>query len=71
MIWLYLSNAAAILCTLGLLIPWATVRLTRYRFDNLTLAARDELEGFVAASQAEVSAAGEEIGDLFGIDIAL
>lgn len=71
MVWLYLSNAVAILCTLGMLIPWATVRLTRYRFDNLTLAARDELEGFVAASQAEVSAAGEEIGDLFGIDIAL
>ncbi|WP_298270695.1 DUF898 family protein [Geobacter sp.] len=71
MAWLYFSNAFAILCTFGLLVPWATVRLTRYRFENLTVSSRNELEGFVAASAVEVSAAGEEIGDLFGIDVAL
>lgn len=71
MAWLYLSNAAAIFCSLGLMVPWATVRLARYRFENLTLSSRDGLEGFVAGSRDEVGAAGEEIGDLFGIDVAL
>jgi len=71
MAWLYLSNAVAIFLTLGLMIPWATVRVLRYRMENLTVLATGNLEEFVTAPTEEVTATGEEIGDIFGIDVAL
>lgn len=71
MAWLYLSSALAILLSLGLLIPWATVRITRYRFENLVLHLNDDPESFLGWGHRQVGAAGEEIGDMFGIDIGL
>jgi uncharacterized membrane protein YjgN (DUF898 family) len=71
MLWLYASNALAILLSLGLLIPWAQIRVTRYRLDNLKLLPAGELDGFVAGEQQKVGAAGEEISDFFDIDIGI
>jgi uncharacterized membrane protein YjgN (DUF898 family) len=69
-IWLYLSGLVAVACSLGLLFPWAAVRLRRYRYDHLVLRAAGGIEGFVAGVQAAaVGAAGEEIGDVFGLDV--
>ncbi len=72
---LFVTNALAIMFSLGLMMPWATVRLARYRFEHLQLETMGGLDGLVAAagSGAAVGAAGEEIGDVFGmtIDIAL
>lgn len=71
MLWLYLSNAAAILFSLGLLIPWAQIRMTRYRLSRLTLLAAGDLDSFVAKEQEAVAAAGEEIADFFDFDVGL
>lgn len=71
MAWLYLSNAAAIVLSLGLMIPWASVRLARYRFETLSVEGVADMEAFRAGFQGDVGAAGEEIGDIFGIDVAL
>lgn len=71
MAWLYLSNAVAIFLTMGLMIPWATVRVLRYRMESLTVLATGDLQEFAAAPAEEVAATGEEIGDIFGIDVAL
>lgn len=71
MFWLYLSNTVGIALSLGLLIPWAQIRLTRYRLGQLRLLAAGELEDFVAKEQQEVAAAGEEISDFFDVDIGL
>ncbi|WP_243370296.1 DUF898 family protein [Geotalea sp. SG265] len=71
MAWLYISSAVAILCSLGLLIPWASIRITRYRFENLSLLMKDDPESFLGWGHAGVGAAGEEIGDMFGIDVGL
>lgn len=72
---LFVTNALAILFSFGLLMPWAAVRLTRYRFNKLILFADEGLDGIVAAagSMPVVSATGEEIGDVFGMsmDISL
>ncbi|NVN92784.1 MAG: DUF898 family protein [Desulfuromonadales bacterium] len=72
---LFVTNGLAIMCSLGLLIPWATVRLTRYRFEKLELDAAGGLDDVVAmaGSGPGVGAAGEEIGDIFNmpIDIAM
>jgi len=71
MLWIFFSNGVAIIASFGLLTPWATVRLTRYRLEHLTVTVDGSLEEFEAANRGEVSAAGEEIGDIFGMDIGL
>jgi uncharacterized membrane protein YjgN (DUF898 family) len=71
MIWLYLSNSIAIALSLGLLIPWARIRMARYRLDNLALLPHGSFDGFVAGEQENVSATGEELGEFFGVDISL
>ncbi len=69
-LWLYVSGFVAVACSLGLLFPWAAIRLRRYRYDHLTLHTAAGLDGFVAGVQAStVGAAGEEIGDAFGLDL--
>jgi uncharacterized membrane protein YjgN (DUF898 family) len=72
---LFATNALAIMFSLGLMTPWATVRLARYRFQRLELHTTNGLDEVVAAagSGQAVGATGEEIGDLFdmSVDIAL
>lgn len=71
MLWLYVSNVCAIIFSLGLLIPWAEIRMTRYRMNNLKLLAAGDLAGFVAKEQQAMAATGEEISDFFDFDVGL
>lgn len=71
MLWLYLSNLVAIVFTLGLLIPWARVRMARYRVEQMSLAAPSSLENYMAAEQRRVSATGDEVGEALSLDFAL
>ena len=69
MIWLYISNALGILFSLGLLIPWATIRTIRYRLAHFKLLASSDLDEFVASQQEKVAATGEEASEFFDVDI--
>lgn len=69
--WIALSNLFAILCSAGLLIPWATIRMTRYRVTALRLDGAHNLDTLVGAQSEQIGAAGEEIGEFLGIDIGL
>jgi uncharacterized membrane protein YjgN (DUF898 family) len=69
--WIYLSNAIATALTIGLALPWAKVRLAAYHASCLTLQSRGSLDEFIAAEEQNVSALGEEIGDVFDMDIGL
>ena len=71
MIWIYLSNGIAIVFSVGLLIPWASIRTVRYRLSNLFVSSSDVLEAVVASEQENVGASGEEIIDFFDFDIGL
>jgi len=71
MLWIFFSNGVAIIASVGLLTPWATVRLTRYRLENLSVTVNGRLEEFEASNRRDISAAGEEIGDIFGMEIGL
>jgi uncharacterized membrane protein YjgN (DUF898 family) len=71
LLWLYFSGIVAVVLSLGLLAPWVRIRLTRYRFDNLTMLAHGDLDSFIAKAQAAVGAAGEEIGEFLGVDVGL
>jgi uncharacterized membrane protein YjgN (DUF898 family) len=69
--WLYLTNALAAVATLGLLIPWAQVRLTRYQLSCMQLYVNGNLAEFVAGQQGQVAATGQEVGDLLDVDFGL
>ena len=71
LLWIYFTNALGVLVTLGLAIPWATIRSTRYRAECLTLICHGSLADFTALSTPEVSPTGEAIADLLDFDIGL
>ncbi len=68
---IYLSNIFGILLSFGLLIPWAQIRLARYRLNCISLLATGDLQAVVAQEQEKLSATGEEFGDFMDIDIGI
>ena len=47
------------------------VRTHRYRASKTTVIASGSLDSFVQAETQQVSATGQEVGEMFDIDIAL
>ena len=66
---LYFVNAILMVLTLGLFYPWAKVRIAKYRAEHTLLLAQGSLNNYVAVQEQEISAIGEELGDVFDIDI--
>lgn len=71
MLAIYLTNAFAIIFSLGLAIPWVKVRLARYRVQNMSLYVAGDLDDFIARESGEVGAAGEGISEAFDVDLGL
>jgi uncharacterized membrane protein YjgN (DUF898 family) len=72
LIWIQISNVVASVLSLGLLVPWAKVRRTRYLLENMVIITREEgLDSFASTSEPEENAIGEAATDFFGFDIGL
>lgn len=71
MCWLYFSNMMAIMLSFGLLIPWAMIRTARYRISCISVSVEGNVDEFIAAETERAEAIGEEIGDMFDLDIGL
>lgn len=69
--WIVLGNLLAVTLTLGLFMPWASVRLARARIGALSLLPADDLATFVADQQHAVQALGDEAAEVFDVDIGL
>lgn len=68
---LHLTNILGIIFTLGLFKPFADIRMARYRIESLSLLPADDLESFVARQEQEVAAMGDEMTEMFDIDIGM
>lgn len=68
---IYLVNGLAIACSLGLLIPWAQVRLAHYRAECTQFNAVGDMDNFIASEQQQVNAMGEEFGEVFDFEVGL
>jgi uncharacterized membrane protein YjgN (DUF898 family) len=68
---IYLGNVVAAALSAGLLIPWAVVRTLRYRLENFAMIVEEEQLHTANPALAPVGAAGQELGDLFNLDIGL
>ena len=71
MLALYVTNIAAIAVTFGLAVPWARVRLARYRADALALLPAGRLWSEADGPAGDQSAAGAELSDAMDLDFGL
>lgn len=70
-LWIAFTNLLGIVFTLGLYIPFAQIRMARYRFEHMGLLAQGDLAEFVAGQVQADSATGEEMAEMFDWDISL
>jgi uncharacterized membrane protein YjgN (DUF898 family) len=68
---LTMVNWLCIIFTLGLFIPWARVRIARFRAEYLALEVSGSLDAFVAGEATAVTAFGDESAEMFDLDIGL
>lgn len=71
MIWISLSNLVLVSVTLGLYLPFATIRTMRYRIESMTLLPASDLNEFIAGAEPAGSVTGEGIADLLDFDLSL
>ena len=70
MLGLYVSNLVLIAVTLGGFIPFAKVRIIRYRLEKFSIT-RTGTGSFVASPRQQVGATGAEAGDSFGLELGI
>jgi uncharacterized membrane protein YjgN (DUF898 family) len=71
MLWITLTNTLAIALTFGLMYPWAQVRQVKYRASKTAFFAASDLSEFVSTLEDEDSAVGEELAEIFDIEIGI
>ncbi len=70
LLWIYISNLLAIAFTFGLATPWAQIRTAKYRASKLQLVGNIDFEQFVGNKKADLKAMGEEMADMFDVDLS-
>jgi uncharacterized membrane protein YjgN (DUF898 family) len=71
LIGLYITNALAVGFSLGLLYPWAKVRLTRYKAATLVVESEQDLGVFTGELVHAHGAIGDELADALDVDVSL
>lgn len=66
-----LTNLLAIICTLGLYMPFAKMRMMKYRLESVALLVDGSLDDFFADAQTKTGATGEGVADLLDFDLSL
>ncbi|NVM74932.1 uncharacterized membrane protein YjgN (DUF898 family) [Duganella sp. SG902] len=71
MVFITVTNYLAVICTLGLFLPFARVRTLRYRLESIALLPEGSLDDVLAAPQDAVGATGEGAADFFDFDLSI
>lgn len=66
--WIIVSNLVLIICTLGLFIPFAQVRVARYKAAHTHVFAHGDLDGFTQGMVSGEGVASGEFLDIEGMD---
>ncbi len=70
-IWISLTNLAAIIVSIGLLLPWAQVRMYRYLAKCTKVRIIGDMDKFGDEARAAKSAFGEEFAEFEGIEVTI
>ncbi len=69
LVWIAISNAIAIVLSIGMLLPWARIRVARYLCAHTWLKPAGSLDAFVGEAERRQSAIGDAYMDIDGIDV--
>ena len=70
-IWISLSNLFLILISVGLLLPWAKVRMYKYLSAMTFVTAIGNIDTFIDELNSNRSSIGEAVSDLEGVEVAI
>ena len=70
-IWIALSNWVVTIFSLGLLMPWAKIRMYRYLSDCTLIKLNGNFEQFIDEAKASQSSFGEAVADFEGIEVSI
>ena len=71
LVFLQLTNLLALICTLGLALPWVKVRTMQYFVQRTDVYAFENYEHAIDEIQQSPNALTEELAEVFDIDVAL
>ena len=72
LLWIWVTNALAIIFSLGMLYPWARVRKYKYELSHLrVMAAADNMKSFAQTPNQDVRPLGEASADLLDIGLEI
>lgn len=69
--WIALSNMVVVICTLGLMLPWAQVRMMQYLTQHTHVTLGSSLDEFVGTQRGPGSALGDAYSDIEGFDVGV
>lgn len=69
--WIVVSNWLARMFSLGLLTPWAAIRLHKYKIESLSIVWQDDPSYILSIAQQDHPAFAEEMSDILDIDVSL
>lgn len=70
LLWISVSNFLGVVLTLGLYMPFATIRMLRFKLESMGVAVGGDLSDFVSDQQLQATAAGAETAEMFDVDIS-
>lgn len=70
-VWITITNALMVIVSVGLLLPYARIRLARYRASQTAFLAATPLDTYVDQERERTSAIGDELGEVFDLEIGL
>ncbi len=69
LVWIAISNGIAIVVSVGMLLPWARIRVARYLCAHTVLRPAGSLDDFAGEAARRQSALGDAFLDIEGIDV--
>ncbi|MEM9318800.1 MAG: YjgN family protein [Pseudomonadota bacterium] len=69
--WIAVSNFVIAVCTLGLMLPWAQIRMMKYLSDHTHVTPGSSMDDFIGDQVAAGNAIGDAYGDFEAVDIGL
>jgi uncharacterized membrane protein YjgN (DUF898 family) len=69
--WIVLSNLLLIVLTLGLYIPFARVRMAKYRLSHMAFVPASSVDDIIRAQQHGQKAYGDSMADALGMEIGI
>ncbi|MEM9628811.1 MAG: YjgN family protein [Pseudomonadota bacterium] len=70
-LWIRFSNLVVIALSIGLMIPWARIRMARYQIEQMSLIPAGSLDTLVSDEKNRTAALGDEMGEGMDLDLGL